>query len=206
MNDTYITYTGNEVNPSNDKSPHLADIAVQLGRIVRFAGGLDPWWSVLHHLTVCKEILRYEKKYHELTDEGQKLAQLHILLHDAHEMVTSDIPKPWKCQGNRDAQENIDVRIFAHFNIPEPKGVIKELIKTVDLKALRAEGYTLGNGNLSLFFAKEADGAACKIVLDILHFYERDDTTSGFNSQMVKDYMREVTKLLTEYNAERSSR
>ena len=202
----YITYTGNEVAPNNNNSPHLTDIAVQLGRIVRFAGALEPWWSVLHHVIVCKELITHEPEYHKLTEEGQKLAELHALLHDAHESITSDIPKAWKNEGNKKAQEDLDIRIWAHFNIPAPKGIIKELIHLADWKALNAEGYVLGSSSLSLFFADEADNHACKIVSDISNFYELDNSTSGFRSQLVKDFSVAVSELLEEYNALRYSK
>lgn len=113
--------------------PSLTDIAVGLSRQPRFGGQTREWWSVLDHSLFCDELVKSQESTREL--------RLAVLLHDAHEALTGDVPTPFKTPDFRAVQDDLDRRICGAFF---PGGYdryakLGTLVKNVDLRALRAE-------------------------------------------------------------------
>lgn len=142
MNDPYIlTYSGQKVSGS-EGVPTLMDIAAALSRIPRFAGHGRVNWSVLDHSLFCYDIARHTEQLRF----GAPSLGLAMLLHDAHEALTGDIPSPMKSPEMKSLQWLLDIRIMdAYF----PGGfdaydVMHNLVKAVDHDALLVEALTVG--------------------------------------------------------------
>jgi hypothetical protein len=136
-----LTYTGRLVKPGGSEYPSLTDIAVSLSRQPRFAGHCRRWWSVLDHSLFCDELVKRE-------DFGDKInhARLAMLLHDAHESVTADVPTDMKGQELRAAQASLDLNIMDAFF---PGGWSEYwgwngVVKQIDRRALCAEARVVG--------------------------------------------------------------
>ena len=88
------------------------DLAVQLSRICRFNGALDPSitgiYSVAQHLVHCCDLAQTEHK-------------LEALLHDAHEAYVHDIVKPFKMMlGDYADFEELNERVLRkRFGLPK---------------------------------------------------------------------------------------
>jgi hypothetical protein len=83
------TYTGKRFFLAQETtSLSIEDIATPLSRIPRFVGACNQNITVAEHSCVVADIV------HDM--RGSQLQQLHALLHDAHEMVFGDVPKPVK--------------------------------------------------------------------------------------------------------------
>lgn len=85
----------------------LDEIARGLSRLCRFAGATHPFYSVAQHCTVMAQI-------------APAPFRLACLLHDAHEIVTSDIPSPVKRMlgGVKIITDPIDAGITRDFGLP----------------------------------------------------------------------------------------
>lgn len=118
-------------------TPTTSDIAVQAGRICRFGGAI--WYPLLPHL-VFVGLLAYRRS-------GSVANLLWGLLHDAHEVVTSDVPRPFKCDCMRTEQRAIDKRLTAVYlggkHIPFCGIVDFDLISACDIDACDIEAVTL---------------------------------------------------------------
>jgi hypothetical protein len=132
-----LTYTDRVVLPTI-ASPSLVDIAVSLSRQPRFGGHTRRWWSVLDHTLFCDELVQEE------TDH--RFPRLALLLHDAHEAITADVPTDAKTTGLKLLQADLDVAIMDAFF---PDGLTgynrwRDTVKRIDRVALVAEGIVLG--------------------------------------------------------------
>ena len=123
----------------NNERIHPMDLVAQLGRTRRFNGSANPEWTVLHHTVLVSWL--WLKAY---GPEGLE----HILLHDAHEYVTGDIPSPVKAAIGRDhvekVQDDIDRRIYETLNLKAPDDVDRRFVKWVDWAALFVEAHYIG--------------------------------------------------------------
>lgn len=99
------TYTGRLLTPTNFGVPSPLDMAVQMGRLPRFAGATRAWpWSVLHHVNACY-------RYALLAGKSDRSIDM-LLLHDAEECATGDIPTTWKTEDIRSMQHRLSEKIF----------------------------------------------------------------------------------------------
>lgn len=129
-----LTHSGRRVS-KREGVPSLEDIALSLSRIPRFGGHGRTEWSVLNHSLVCQRIA---------AKHGYNAAfQLEMLLHDAHEAVTGDIPTPVKTQDVRLLQAELDGRILSAY-FPGTPGLFPHKMRVLDLRALYAEACTVG--------------------------------------------------------------
>lgn len=122
-------------------SIRLQDIAVALARLPRFTGGTKPNVSV----NVAEHCLLVE----QLAPLGTPpLTRLHLLFHDAHEVITGDISSPLKgalkfLAGGYDWVGVISRRIQATIevaaNLPAPTDAEHALINQFDTEALVIE-------------------------------------------------------------------
>lgn len=102
-----ITYSGVHIQKIGgvEGTPTPEDIAVHAGRICRFGGAV--WYPLLPHL-VFVGLLAYKRT-------GSLVNLLWGFLHDAHEVATSDVPRPFKCDCMRTEQAAIDERLRLYY-------------------------------------------------------------------------------------------
>jgi hypothetical protein len=126
-----ITISGVDVGRNNGGCPTLYDIGYSLIQIPRFAGHTVRKWSVLHHLYA---IYFYGRK------KGADIKlQLYLLLHDAHEAITSDIPQPWKSDGMRVLQKELDIRIYTSVGLSQPALSTERIVHQMDNQMVYSE-------------------------------------------------------------------
>lgn len=131
-----LTRSGVLVNAQGG-TPTLEDITHSLAQMPRFAGHTRAPWSVLDHSVFCGWIAE-PRRFPEL--------QLAMLLHDAHECVTGDIPTDVKPPAIRKLQNDLDVRIMDRY-LPGGYALYQRILDQVheiDRRALAAEALVLG--------------------------------------------------------------
>lgn len=135
-----ITYSGVHIQTIGgaDGIPTSRDIAVHAGRLCRFGGAI--WYPLLPHL-VFVGLLAYKR--------SNSIANLLWgFLHDAHEVVTSDVPRPFKCDCMRKEQKALDRRLLnEYFSTALEREIDFELIHECDLIACDIEATELGLTN-----------------------------------------------------------
>lgn len=208
-----ITYSGAIVTIENEESPTIVDMAVHLGQIPRFGGACRTWWTVLHHVLACEEFV-WEYFATASIDFKEQLA-MHVLLHDAHEAITMDVPKTWKTEEVKRQQENLDRRIYKHLGLELPDERFKSCIKFVDLVMLAAEAVTVGPAKINepqykdyidsvfpmTYLKDEQIGTAAQAtVMGIRDSYARPFHTTGERSVAVMDFQLILNKYLRTYS------
>ena len=136
------TFSGAFLLPNNYGVPSPTDMAVQLGRIPRFAGATGPWWSVLHHIRLC--VLLWRDSAHDLLPLQSKEVELLILLHEADECATGDVPTLWKSDSMRKDAAKLQARTFRAYLGRDPNERALEHVKIIDELALRIEAEQVG--------------------------------------------------------------
>lgn len=196
------TFTGRHVFINNEVGPSVEDIAVSLGRIVRFAGATKKWWTVLHHSVLCETLLMDHPRYMDLSLEERLLARLYILLHDGHECIISDIPTTWKSGEMKVLQVTLDKRIRKELEIPEiVPAHIQELIAEIDEQALYSEAAEIGVEALYEQFHHRANHEHKRAVAKYAATYEHAETASGLDAPLVKYYIKTINILLNQYRS-----
>jgi len=161
-----ISYSGRAIFPSwtdipdvpTDVGPSIEDIAVGLGRTVRWRGGTVAFYSVLCHSLVAGTVA------HDLWPEKTMLARW-LRLHDAHETVLSDRPTTWKDQATREAEAEIDLRVALEHGL-EPLSVEDyDLLKHVDEACLIAEAHALGHCEADKWWPRQAFDDVAELAL-----------------------------------------
>lgn len=165
-----LTYTGRVVRPGGTTHPSLIDIAVGMSRQPRFAGQGKHWWSVLDHSLFCDELVK-------MLDGNQVAAQAHagwrlaVLLHDAHEALTADVPTDFKGLDLKSEQQVLDIDIANTFF---PGGwkdfnLLATSVKAIDHLALIAEAHEIGppapEERIVALFGTHADELAARVLL-----------------------------------------
>jgi len=120
-----ITISGIDVTPDNHLAPTLYDIGYHCSKLPRFGGATTGHWTVLHHLLAA---FQYAVDW----QPENRVLQLHAVLHDAHEAITGDMPKPWKTDDLRMLQADLDRRIFAGLGLSAPGLMTGRLVKQID--------------------------------------------------------------------------
>lgn len=190
-----LTHEGKLVLQSNTESPTIGDVAYQLGKIIRFGGACDGWWTVLHHSLVCHDLaLKYaEQKGYEI--EATVLLALQTLLHDAHECITSDVPSTWKCSEMKVNQKDLDGRIYQSLSLFYPSERELEVMAEIDAEALIAEAYTVFKAFFD-YYSRDVSLEAKMVVLRIAELYPGPETTLGENALAVRRYYALVNNYL----------
>lgn len=133
------THSGRLLLPQNYGVPLLHDIAIQSGRIPRFAGACRVHWTLLHHLITCSELGRNLFGIKHPSTLG-----LLLLLHDSDEIATSDIPTQWKAPEQRRLVDPLQARVLETYMGRLPDPTERTICKRVDLLALTAEAIVVG--------------------------------------------------------------
>jgi len=200
-----LTFDGRLVQPGRNEAPTLRDIALSLSRIPRFGGHTRRWWSVLDH-SVFVYLLAVEmdkREYHDLS--------LALLLHDAHETMTGDVPSDVKLQAMRQQQSAFDVEIVReHFPLGMDAWMeLKPFVKEYDRRALHAEAWLLGPPGLMdadddtyerlygfgkrPFTFKQDCNFLARVRMDTTVFQSRPD--AGINGLNVRQFILKVQAL-----------
>lgn len=199
-----LTFDGRLVRPGRKEAPSLRDIALSLSRLPRFGGHTRRWWSVLDHsLYVYLLARRLDRRtYPDLL--------LALLLHDAHEAMTGDIPSDVKSNDMRAMQKGMDIAIIAeHFPLGEDAWAeLKPFVKEYDRRALHAEAWLLGppglmNADYYTYEVTYGFGPrppSWRRDVDFLvrmrqHAMFQDQPHPGIDGANVKDYIERVQTL-----------
>lgn len=127
--------------------PLLSDIALGLSRLPRFAGQTDRLYTVLDH-SLAAHALAFNECVFE--DHGQvdrrwgHQLQLLALLHDWHECLTGDIPKPIvdAIPEIGQLQAELDERFFASIGLT-PDNMQRSIVAKIDRDLRMAEALVL---------------------------------------------------------------
>lgn len=146
-----ITFTGRVVRPGESTYPSLVDIAVGTSRQPRFAGQGKRWFSVLDHHLFADELVKASIPNGVPILGGDDVEairrwRLAVLLHDAHESITADVPTDFKSLNLKELQSNMDRYIFGAFYpasyMTDP--IARDAVKRIDRRALAAEAQVVG--------------------------------------------------------------
>ena len=131
-----LTFTGRNVDTVRGH-PSLIDIAVGLHRMPRFAGQTQRWFSVLDHSLFVEHLAAGE--------EHSRVISIALLLHDAHECLTGDVPTPLKPRELTSIQQGLDIGIMEAFMPGGRRGYhdLHDLVKSYDRRAVSAEAWHL---------------------------------------------------------------
>lgn len=199
-----ITHSGKSIYPRGSENhdptavPTLDDIARGLGRIVRFAGQTEKYYTVLCHTLTVAEITTPE-------------ARIYALLHDAPESVVSDVPATWKTNAAV-VRENELMQIICNDNDvvwPPPKDLWEKVMKS-DAAALAAEAHILGHSKAQEFWPIEKFTTIEHIALHqtyinqnkAFEFMDSDKSSSAYRNAIedAKQVMREDARLSQSTN------
>jgi uncharacterized protein len=131
--------------------PGLHTMGVSLGRIVRFCGHTEKWYSVLCHTLVVAALMEPEHG-------------IYGLFHDTPEVMVSDVPTPMKSQVARRRESVLLKRIYAANGLewPMPDDILSEL-EEADHTALIAEAHILGHPGKEKIWGTEYDAEAGRL-------------------------------------------
>lgn len=91
-------------------------------------------WSVLQHSLVCGAVASVR---------GDPVLLAYALLHDCEEILTGDIPRPYKTSEQVELGRAVRREILAGLGLPMPGGQTEEALKEIDDLVLEAERWTL---------------------------------------------------------------
>lgn len=173
-----LTFSSREVDLDSG-SPSLTDIAIQLGRMPRWAAATKHFYPVLLHVMTVADLLPLKH-------------QVHGLLHDSDESVTEDVPGPIKPEELRRAQQKIRLRIYKELGFTPPSDEVEALVKRADVRAQTAEAHVVGPAGLrgkKTFLPR--DLPAEKIVAYYAGKYEYEDYLEPCG-RAIEDFIKRV--------------
>lgn len=174
-----ITYGGERVTVQTG-APSIFSIGVSLGRIARFCGHTEHYYTVLAHSLTVAELLPPE-------------FAIHGLLHDAQESLVSDVPTPMKTQVARNREAVLLRNIYISNCLPWPiTEEAQELVDEADHTALVAEAHILKHPGAEAQWGTEYDELAGELTKKHLR-KAKDwldaDQAGGRYSRAFKKYM-----------------
>lgn len=149
-----LTYSGINIEPKGDTAPAPEDLAVHMGRICQFGGAV--WFNLLSHSIIVGELAYKDGCLADVSPcENHLTHWAWAMLHDAHEVVTQDIPRGWKTADMKIHQGLLDIRIARRYGINLSR-INSQLIKRCDRRAVEIQAYVLGLKNYDLLQKKKA--------------------------------------------------
>lgn len=133
-----MTLTGNYIGRDHG-APSLEDIALGLSRMPRFGGQTVFEWTVADHVVCATSYVIKLIGKGLSTEDTTRLLPLHVMLHDAHEALTSDIPTTFKTDDMKALQRRLDVRLYTALGLTLPTATEADYIKQIDRAMLLAE-------------------------------------------------------------------
>jgi len=145
-----ITYGGERVTLTAG-APSIHTVGVALGRITRFCGHTERFYTVLGHVLTVAELV--PSKY-----------AIYGLMHDAQESLVADVPTPMKSQVARNREYNLLKRIYITNGLPWPiPEAAQEAVDIADEIALIAEAHILKHPGSIAQWGEEYDEEAGKL-------------------------------------------
>lgn len=141
-----ITITDDAVFPDGQGSPSLPAIGVGLGRMARFNGQTERFYTVLWHSVVVSQII--DQRY-----------AVHGLMHDAAESVVADVCGTWKTDEARQQERVLLGRIYV--DQLEPLGIVPPddaaiaAVADADFISLAAEAHVLGHRQAEFYWPRD---------------------------------------------------
>ena len=172
-----MTLTGNYVE-TDIGAMTLADIALGLSRIPRFGGQTLFEWHVADHVVCATNYLERLVDLGFESDGATKLLPLHVLLHDAHEAMTGDIPTHFKTPDMKALQAKLDERIYLSLGFEMPNAVEVEIIKFVDRAMLLAEAKVVTPHTTYEKICWETADAAMPTAVEVVEQHLHNDVNS----------------------------
>jgi uncharacterized protein len=130
------------LNADNTDELCIVDIAAHLSKQCRWAGALMEDYKVAQHCYIAHELAQPEDKFP-------------ALMHDAHEYITTDIPRPVAEEiGGREGalgelKRWVDHQIFKRWPAAEPRDPAARLrIATIDTRLLLTEARDYGHPDI----------------------------------------------------------
>ena len=162
-------------------APSLEDAASAMGKLCRYAGHCEGFYSVLIHSLIVDD----------LTD-GE--AKLYSLIHDVTESIINDIPKPFKIPAMAELEARMYSRILRDWDIPYPEKHVLIKVHAADYEALLGEVWTNGPPSLKkLAEFKRRSKRAEKLVRYYQRKYPFNDAVRT-NSKAVKEFVSRFKK------------
>lgn len=140
------------VHPTKGFDIDALTLGRHLGRVVRFGGAINTYYTVLQHSLLVADmagnLVQVEEKYRQINPFR---ACILGLLHDGHEfLMPGDVPTDWKNAGIIARQGEIDALIRKSLGVQPPHGVEIDLIKHADHDALVVEGNYMSPSAMTL--------------------------------------------------------
>lgn len=169
--------------------PALADIALGLSRVPRFAGQTTELWTVAEHSMAAARLASDN-------DMWDRQLELHALLHDAHEACSSDVPTTWKPVELDLWQHDLDDRIYAVYRLPVPSPAQRAAVRTIDRALLLAEAkifHPRAHARLRVEFKLEAPQAALAAVGYVRALCDGDP------EQVYGEFLRQLNRVVAKW-------
>lgn len=202
-----ISLANKWVHPTKGFEIDLLTLARHLGRVVRFGGALNTYYTVLQHSLFVSHMagLRCRDKREELATMNPMRLALWGLLHDAHEFLTGDVPTDWKTDELRAAQEGMDVKIRAALGLDPADGpglLESDLVKQCDHEALIVEANYVSPHCLTANPGKFRNPELVEKWKDIFRLYHCPDPLLAFQRNWEIDglYVRQFADWYTNFN------
>ena len=154
--------------------------APALGRICRFAGNCNQFWSVLQHSLVVNDLAH---------DSIKLLA----LVHDISETVISDIPSPFKIPEMQEIELRIQTRLYSSLGLNPSEEDFRKL-KEADHRAFIGEIGTVATEDLRKIYPGR-DLEAEEAVRKYLNYPIEDSCKK--EGKLVGEFVRRFNKLHT---------
>lgn len=180
-----ITFSGREITV-NSGTPELIDIAIQLGRLPRWAGNTTRFFPVLLHSFVVADLL-------------PKKLEIYGLLHDATELWFGDIPSPVKPEVIRRQEYAISLRLYRSLGLKSPTERQSRLVKEADIRSRVGEVQVLGPNAMRErpSYLKKDMAAKYFVKLYVERFPNYRDYLEPDGSA-VREFVERVTRLIGE--------
>jgi len=138
-----VLFEGTKINAEHG-TPTPKEIAVSLGRLVRFCGNGSIWFCVLLHTFVVCDLVSDRLK-------------IYALLHDAAECTSGDLPTPFKTADVSYREHKVFDRICKAAGLPKLSSEDYFLLKAADRRAPLGEVHTSGPVGLRTEFPRDPE-------------------------------------------------
>lgn len=158
----------------------VKSMAWQMGRLCRWTGAGDEFWSDMLHSFVVADLV------------SEDWLKCHALIHDSPECVGNDVPAPVKSDETRAIEDAIMSRTLKALYLPELSSQEWRIIKAADIRALQGEAWVVGNkGNRNSY--PNRDREAEELVRGYLNefpYRETIERTGRGPAEFVKRYRK----------------
>lgn len=130
---TYVTLASGQRCGRTEGFVDVQSMAWQMGRLCRWTGAGEAFWSDMLHSFVVADLVEEE------------WLKCHALIHDSPECVGNDVPSPVKSDETREMEEAVMERTCDALWLPRLTVEERRIIKVADTRALHGEAWVVGN-------------------------------------------------------------